>query len=285
MTPNRRLAKSRAVLLLFITPVLSSAPLTAQTAAPPAPNVGAASDVVELTPFTVTGSGDVGYRATNTLAGSRMNSSLKDTPAVLDVLTKEFLDDIGATTLEQALNFSANYETSYGDLSGSSIITSAFPGASQGLNFNTRGQGGALARNFLATSFRPEFYTIERIDNSSGPNAILFGLGSAGGVANISTKQAKLNRAATTVELQFDANHGRRTTLDVNQVLVKDTLGLRLNGIGNRGKSFRHFTNDHLDGLQLAATWRPGKRTEVRVEYERDRTRGLVVLPQQPEEH
>ena len=54
---------------------------------------------------------------------------------------------------------------------------------------------------------------------------------------------------------------------------------LRLNGIVNRGKSFRHFTNDHLDGLQLAAKWQPTKRTEVRVEYERDRTRGLVVLP------
>ena len=33
-------------------------------------------------------------------------------------------------------------------------------------------------------------YTIERIDNASGPNSVLFGLGSAGGVANVSTKAA-----------------------------------------------------------------------------------------------
>ena len=47
--------------------------------------------------------------------------------------------------------------------------------------------GGTMARNYLQTDSRPAFYTVERIDNSSGPNAILFGLGSAGGVVNIST--------------------------------------------------------------------------------------------------
>ncbi len=274
--PATRPAKPRP-LLSALTGWMAAAPGQASAQAPPAPNTG--DGVIQLSPFTVSDSGDVGYRAANTLAGSRLNSSLRDTPAVLDVLTKEFLDDVGATSLEEALNFSANYETSYGDLSGSSILTGAFPGANQGLNFSTRGQVGALARNFLATSFRPEFYTIERIDNSSGPNAILFGLGSAGGVANISTKQAKLNRNAYTAEFQFNANNGRRATLDLNQVLIKDTLGLRINGIANRGKAFRQFTDDNLDGVQVAATWRAGKRTEIRAEYERDRTRGLVVLP------
>jgi hypothetical protein len=41
---------------------------------------------VELSPFTVTSGDDQGYRAQNTLAGSRLNSALKDTPGVLDGL-------------------------------------------------------------------------------------------------------------------------------------------------------------------------------------------------------
>ncbi|MDP3072310.1 MAG: hypothetical protein Q8N18_18610 [Opitutaceae bacterium] len=270
--------KTLAAGLVAVFASLTATDLAAQTV--PASNGTQANEaVVQLSPFAVNSTADVGYRAANTLAGSRLNSSLKDTPAVLDVLTKEFLDDVGATTLEQALNFSTNYETSYGDLSGSSIITSAFPGANQGLNFNTRGQGGGLARNFLATSFRPEFYTIERIDNSSGPNAILFGLGSAGGVANVSTKQAKLSRNAYDFEFQYNSNNGRRATLDLNQVLIRDRLALRVNGIANRGRSYRKYTNDELDGVQIAATWRVGKTTKIRAEYELDHTTGLVVLP------
>ncbi len=276
MTTRHPHLAARAVPLLLAALAALPSPLAAQAIKPSAATT---EPVVQLSPFTVVSDSDVGYRAQNTLSGSRLNSSLADTPAVLDVLTKEFLDDVGATTLEQALNFSANYETSYGDLSGSSILTSAFPGANQGLNFNTRGQGGALARNFLATSYRPEFYTIERIDNSSGPNAILFGLGSAGGVANVSTKRAKVGRHAYGLEFHFNSNHGKRATLDANQVLVKDRLALRVNAIADRGKGFRKFTGDEVNGVQLAATWRLSDRTSISVEAEHDRTRGTVVLP------
>ena len=67
---------------------------------PPAASRAAVTNaVIELSPFTVTSEKDTGYVATNTLAGSRLNSSLKETPGALDVLTKDFLDDIGATTL------------------------------------------------------------------------------------------------------------------------------------------------------------------------------------------
>ena len=55
----------------------------------------AADVVVELSPFTVNSAADKGYRAENTLAGSRLNTSLRDTPASISVFTREFLDDIG----------------------------------------------------------------------------------------------------------------------------------------------------------------------------------------------
>ena len=69
---------------MFVPALAAQSTKPSASAASSAP--AATNAIVELSPFTVTGSGDVGYRATNTLAGSRMNSSLKDTPAVLDVL-------------------------------------------------------------------------------------------------------------------------------------------------------------------------------------------------------
>lgn len=237
------------------------------------------AEVVELSPFTVNAAGDKGWYAQNTLAGSRLNSSLKDTPAVLDVLTLEFMEEIGITDLADALKLSANYEENQGDLGGAGAINSSFPGANQNLNFQTRGQSGALARNFISTSFRPEFYTIDRIDNSSGPNAILFGIGGAGGVANVSTKRAKLNRNSTSVEIRGDENGSFRTALDANLALAKDKFGVRLNLIADRSRTFREYSDNDLDGIHLTTKFRPTKTTEINIELERDRRTGLVVDP------
>ncbi len=241
------------------------------------PATKASEDVVELTPFTVSADDDSGYRAANTLSGSRLNSSLADTPGAIDVLTSEFLSDIGATTLEQALEFSANFDVDNGDFDSQGTLQSAFPGAQSSLAFRTRGLGGSLARNYLETDFRPAFYTTERIDNSSGPNAILFGLGSAGGVINITTKRAKLNRDTYGLDFQFDSNNTRRVTTDVNQVLIPRTLGLRVNAIWEDTKRDRANFAEQTNGIHLASTWRVSNKTEIRVEYEQAHITGSVA--------
>lgn len=254
---------------------------SAQTgpASPPAATPAASDPVVQLSPFTVVSENDRGYRAENTLSGSRLNSSLKDTPGALDVLTKEFLDDIGATTLEQALAFSTNFAEDAGDFDSQGVINTIFPGSQINVNFRTRGLGGTMARNYLQTDSRPAFYTVERIDNSSGPNAILFGLGSAGGVVNITTKRANVHRPADGLDFLFDSNNSRRVTADVNQLLVPKTLGLRVNAIAERTKKYRANFSNHTDGVHFATTWRATDRTEVRAEFEREHTTGSVAYP------
>ena len=59
-------------------------------------NPEAADEVFNLSPFTVDASDDQGYRATNTLAGSRLNTNLKDVSAAISVVTLEFIEDVGA---------------------------------------------------------------------------------------------------------------------------------------------------------------------------------------------
>ena len=102
MKPSSALRLPHARLLLGLIAAASTlsaqtAPASASTLAPavaPAnaqPNTAVTSAPVEekpieLSPFTVTSGDDQGYRAQNTLAGSRLNSALKDTPGVLDEL-------------------------------------------------------------------------------------------------------------------------------------------------------------------------------------------------------
>jgi hypothetical protein len=54
---------------------------TAQTAVPTAGTTVSANTAVKLSPFEVRTDSDTGYLAAGTLAGSRLNTSLMDTPA------------------------------------------------------------------------------------------------------------------------------------------------------------------------------------------------------------
>jgi len=78
--------------------------------------VSADGEPVTLSPFSITASDDHGYSSSNTLAGSRVRSELKDTPSSLTVVTKEFLADAGASTREQLLADTAS--TEIGGVSG-----------------------------------------------------------------------------------------------------------------------------------------------------------------------
>ena len=79
-------------------------PLSAQTASTTPTQPAARTDVpvvnrleddeaVQLTPFEVRSTKDTGYQATETLAGTRIRTDLKDVGGALSVYTKEFLKD------------------------------------------------------------------------------------------------------------------------------------------------------------------------------------------------
>ena len=70
----------------------------------PTPTSGSnATDPVVLTPFSVSSERDVGYAAGDSLAASRFNTRLMDSPATVSVFTEEFLKDLGASSLAEVL--------------------------------------------------------------------------------------------------------------------------------------------------------------------------------------
>src|SRR5687767_15956527 len=105
-------------------PIVAAAHLTlfpllrGQAATPPAPP---ADEPIALSPFQVTAEDDTGYRATNTLDGSRLNTPLRDTPGAISVFTKDFIDDLGATDIQQLLRYDTNAEESHQDAEFSGV--------------------------------------------------------------------------------------------------------------------------------------------------------------------
>lgn len=213
--------------------------------APPPATAG----VVELSPFTVNTSRDVGYQAENTLAGSRLNAKLRDTPGSVSAFTREFLDDLAITDIKQLVEYSVSSEVdTQARVSGSG--QNAFINA-QNLN------GGILTRGIAAsqgldyfTSIGPgDGYRIGRYDDSRGPNSILFGIGAVGGIINQSSKVATPYRDSANVRYGFGSWSRSRVEFDANLVLKKDRLALLVAAVDQKNAGWRNF--DYQDKKRI----------------------------------
>lgn len=248
---SRRLATLLSGMLATLAP--------AQTT--PASENESKEKVYELSPFVVTSDDDVGYAANSTLAGSRLKSDLKDVAAPISVFTKELLEDIGATTVNAALEYGLNSVTEY-DVTGNGIVSNNFQSRIRGI------AGAGRSRNYISTNLNVDLYNTERLDFSRGPNSVLFGIGSPAGIIDSSTKFARIGRDARSVQLRFGSYNEKRASLDLNESL-SDKIAVRANLLWQKSDGYREFEFQDKQGLAGAVTWRPFQGTTVRLEGER----------------
>ena len=194
--------------LSLVLGVLSLLPLTAAAQVAPITPASAASSAgtetpVQLSVFEVSASDDVGYQAGNTMSGSRLNSSLKDTASPVMVFTPEFLSDFNSNSLADIIGYSPNMQIDMLDTAADA--NPQFVGGSDltDTRIRVRGLSASTALDFFETSIAIDTYNTERLELSSGPNSILFGFGQSGGLVNIMTKSAQLNRNRTAMRAQF----------------------------------------------------------------------------------
>lgn len=236
---------------------LSSLPSIAQTA--PKKTIAPTDDEdqpIVLSPFEVSAEHDDGYATATTLAGNRLNTDLKDLGSSISVYNERFLRDIGATDNQSLLKYTLGTEIGgiYGNYSGSGGGTSPDRDASYLDPQSTNRVRGLIAadntRDLYLSSIPWDGYNIDAVDLQRGPNAILFGQGSPGGVINTRTKQATFrNRAEVTTRV--DQYGSLRGTLDINRVLLKDELSLRFDAVDNATKfqqkpAFEDFNREYV---------------------------------------
>ena len=237
------------------------------------------SETVELSPFVVSVQTETGYAATNTLEGSRLNTALRDTPGSVSILTRDLLDDLAATSLEEVLRYDLNADVTFGgDESGGGGAQANMFG-DQGLTFNVRGLPGTTSVDGFQNAGQPNTYNTERVGSTRGPNAILFGTGSAGGNLNFRTRQPLLARNLTLVDLKVGGESTKRATLDVNRMVIRDRLALRAMAVWDRKGSPQPHQFSDLQAATLAATLRFRPETELTVSYEHGHTTGVTGRP------
>jgi outer membrane receptor protein involved in Fe transport len=220
---------------------------------------------VVLSIFQVTDDMDEGYRSTQTTSGSRTLSNLRDTPNSISVLNRELLDDLMATKLGDALFFSVT-----GEIDTNSERSNE--------DFIFRGMvAGVRLRNGItwwgATS---DTYNIERGEVLRGPQAFLYGEGTAGGVLNQQTKQAH-QRDTEKLNLMFGSNDLYRAELDVNRRLGPK-LAFRTALVVQHENSFQHYAGRDFYGAYGTLNYRPFTNTNINVELEYRLLDGVMTM-------
>ncbi len=222
------------------------------------------TEVVQLSPFSVSTDRDVGFVAASSVAGGRLSTDLKDTPIAYTVITREFLDVLGLFDTEQAMTWSVGsymplQDTSsyrYNDGEANSSVMS------RGLRI-----AGAQQRNFFQLGMNADTYSQERIDFARGPNALLIGTSGLGGTVIGLTKQARTDKAFNKVSVLIGSEDKYRFTLDLNRPITEQ-LAVRANVLWQDSKTWRDLEFDNRRGVHLTTTWKPFTRTQVRAEYE-----------------
>lgn len=248
----------------FLVAALVLLPSVAHSQTAPTARAAREDSVVELSPFVVRHDQDVGYLAANTLAGSRLNTSLKDTPASISVFTTEFMADIGALSLADVARYAVNVEFQLDDARAANPNGNETVGGYQ--SFRVRGLTASAAQNYFRWSLPIETGLVERIEDSRGPNSVLFGIASPGGLLNASTKRAQPARTFHTATFSTGSDASWRGTLDLNQRLADGRGALRLNTVYNRTNSFRHWQYQESKIAHLAGSFRLNDRTQLRAE-------------------
>ena len=221
------------------------------------------SEIVELSPFTVNTTGDIGYVAENTLAGSRLNTRLRDTASSVSVFTKEFLDDLAITDIRELLEYSVNGEMDTNSQGASSEQNRIIGGHALTVGIQSRGLIAGLGMDYFPSITPPDPYRVGRFEDARGPNSILFGIGSPGGLLNQSSKIAETHRNTSSIRHGTGSWGRNRLELDANRVLVKDRLAVSIAGLRQENGGWRAFDFQDKKRIFGSVTYRPHRTLTV----------------------
>lgn len=263
-------------------------------------------EVYELNPFAVVAAGDR-YLATNAVSGTRVNAQIRDIPMSLEVITADFISDIGATDLRESLAFSAGVSLGTFSQGGGGFGPGANPVGSRETSPSASGVAGdpttnaVSIRGFTASfqqrmGFRigltvPNYgitlgssvdaVNIERNEILRGPGALLYGIGVISGIVNVLPKRPHYE-PRTVVTAGIGSNDFWRATLDTSIPIpmperMPGLMSFRFAGAYTEQGDWTDFFLDRREYAALQLLYQPTRRFEAFFEYQRIRNKANGV--------
>lgn len=221
--------------------------------------VGVELDTVDVE---TSADGTVGYVATRSTAGTKTDTPLIETPQSVSVVTREELDDRNVHTLTEAVGYTPGVRTGQ---SGFDPRFDVFTIRGFDTTYTGIYRDGLRLPGANMSVFKVEPYGVESVTVLRGPSSALYGLGSPGGLVDITSKRP-VDEPFGEVELQagnYDLWQGQ---FDVGGRLDKDgELLYRLTGVlrdAGSPNTLGGGVND-MTFIAPAVTWKPNDQTRI----------------------
>lgn len=283
-------SKRQTILLGLLAGIVISPGARAQSATNQESAAAAATSLeqpVILSPFDVSTDKDQGYKATNSTSGTRLNTEIKDLPMPINVLTEQYIADLGTSDLRGALRYSADIQTTdwntFGQQGGSfdnspgklnnpeGATASAAQTTVKFRGFETE----SVLRDGFARGNATDSVNLERVELVGGPSSLLYGVSNFGGVVNYFVKQPQ-EKTASDFELTTGSYSFERATFDVTGPIAKG-LAYRITGSAETAGSWTDFNKEKHFFVSPIITYKPfaGTKVTLDIEYGRQHTTGI----------
>lgn len=264
--PKRRgMAHSLHFALLGLS---AAVPAFAQQAAPEAtgtaePTLPEVRVEARTEPETATGPVQ-GYVAKRSATATKTDTPLAEVPQSISVITRDQLTDRNATTLNEALQYSAGAATAvFGEDPRQDVIKV------RGFDADIYLDG--LSERSFYQGVRQDLYGIERVEVLRGPSSALYGAGGPGGILNMVSKRASL-APLREVFVGYGSYDTKEAGFDLGGA-ISDTLAWRLTGLGRDGETKLDHTENERLYIAPTLAWTPSAdtRLDLMLRYQRDR--------------
>ncbi|MEX0330322.1 MAG: TonB-dependent receptor [Puniceicoccaceae bacterium] len=250
--------------------------------------------VFELSPFEVSTDRDVGYLSTNSTSGTSLNIAIKDLPMAIQVVNQELIGDLQASTLNEALDYTAGVFSS--STAASSAVTRGGPtgndrsiSSASGGRFSNRlfirgvatpyqnrdgfRNGGLVItpNSAIALGGLLDSVNMDRIEVVRGPNSLLYGVGVLTGIANVIAKKP-LSENRFQVGTTVGSFNQLRGTADItgplNAEWIPGELNWRIAGAAEARDGYVDYTASETRYWVAQLDYHPTKWMSVFLEYQ-----------------
>ncbi len=239
---------------------------------------GSEEDIFTLSPFVVEADPSDSYEAVNTTSITGVRTTMDKLPITADIMTQALLNDISATSdVDLLRNYVAgagvNYAASgassdfFGDLAGDRQNPTTF--------FTLRGLGtGGIRRNgflgFASNTSGSQSYSMNRFEIIRGPQALLYGSGTAAGAIVVTTKQPIFGENSYEYKIRVDDEGSIRNEIDINYALNLGGMpvALRAGLMDDETETWRDGIEEESNGVFANLGFQLNDRTTLKFEYQ-----------------
>ena len=208
-----------------------------------------------------------GYIATRSATGSKTGAAIIETPQAVNVVTRDQIEDQGAQTAVEALQYTPGVVAQYGnnDVRHDWFTVRGFTPARylDGLRLPFGARGYAQPRI--------EPYGLERMEVLKGPASVLYGQGTPGGMLNMVKKRPQADFKQE-IELQTGSHERKQAAFDLGGAVDEEgDFLVRLVGLFRDTDTEFDYVEEEKAYIAPSFTWTPDADTSFTFfgEYQR----------------